>query len=289
MMRDVYDYYGISRQAASQACQRLSDQLALELTLTELVRDIREDHPRMGLRKIYHKLKPLPIGRDRFEELMMLEKLFVTRVRLGWKTTVAQRYLKYPNLLDGQVLTGPHQAWVTDISYFSLPSRFAYLIVIMDVYTRVILSAHASLSLKGEQNLLALQPALEASVGERGERRTIHHSDRGSQYIDTDYLDALEKARMDISMCTVPQENAYVERVIGTLKNEYLQHLGIRTLDDLRTALARTVFLYNEDRPHSSLPQWRTPKAFSEMVLALPAAERPPMRIHQYSDVQGGA
>jgi transposase InsO family protein len=282
-MNTVYDYFGITRQAASQACRRLEEREALTAEFIALVRDVRIEHPRMGLRKIYHMLKPLPVGRDRFEALMRNEQLAAKRFRPAWKTTIPQDEIRRTNLLDGRVLTGPHQAWVTDISYFALPGRFAYIIVIMDVYTRVILSAHASLSLDGEQNLIALKHALRITVEERGRIITIHHSDRGTQYIYKAYLDALRKARMRISMCAAPQQNAYVERVFGTLKHEYLYHLSITSLETLRRELARTVKLYNEKRPHSSLPDALPPRAYYEMVQALPARERPKLRIHPYA------
>lgn len=283
-MQELYQYYGISRQGFAQAAKRYRETEHLTVVLGQVVRDIRIDHPRMGLRKIYHRMQPLPIGRDRFERVMSDFQLQVRTAVPAWKTTLTQRLLYFPNRIAGLTVTHMHQVWVTDITYFWLPGRFAYIVVIEDVYTRLILAAVASRSLRAESNIAALTIALEATAQERIDIETIHHSDRGGQYIDKEYLKLLKKEHMQPSMCIEAYENGYVERVIGTLKHEYLLHRHIQTFDQLVEELERTVILYNTERPHRSLPNMMTPAVFKQWVADLPKDQRPVVEIYDSSD-----
>lgn len=280
MLKHVYAYFHMSRQAFAQARKRYENMLRIEMVLRDIVVEVRSDHPKMGLRKIYRFMAPMPIGRDRFEQLMSDHRLQVRRTPPAWKTTLTQRLLYFPNLVAGLCVIRMHQVWVTDITYFKLAQRFAYIVVIQDVYTRQILVAVASLTLRAESNIKALNLALAATELQRKGIQTIHHSDRGSQYIDRDYLDLLAQAQMRPSMCMAAYENAYVERVIGTLKNEYLHHRGIRTIEHLVVELQRTVILYNSERPHRAHPKQMTPSEFAGYITGIPEEERPELKIY---------
>ena len=236
-MTALYAFFEITRQAAFQAWDRQRQQMALVATITSLVHAIRLDHPRMGLRKIYTMLEPLPIGRDKFELLMCDHGLSVHHVRRPWVTTHAQHVIYHPNLLSGLTINGIHQAWVTDLTYFRLGERFVYLVFILDVYTRLILAAVASRSMHAEANIKALEGAILRAGDERKGRQTIHHCDFGSQYIDTEYCQLLKEHDFTPSMCEFAYENPYVERVQGTIKNEYLYPRGITTFEELTRVL----------------------------------------------------
>lgn len=279
-MTALYAFFGITRQGVFAAWKRQAQYQTLALELGELVHQIRQDHPRMGLRKIHTMLSPLPVGRDRFEALMRDQGLGRKRVRKPWVTTHPQRHVYFPNLVAGRILTDVHQVWVTDITYFALPDRFAYIITIEDVYTRLIVSAVASLTLRAEANILALKRAVAATDSERGARWTIHHSDRGGQYIDTDYLNLLKRHHFHPSMCTYAWENPYVERIQGTIKNQYLYHRSINTIQELQRELKRTVHLYNTCRPHDSLPEKMPPRIFAQTLATIPHTERPVLEIY---------
>ncbi len=276
-MSRLYAHIGVSKQAAFRAWRRQQRRRVSEAMVVDLVRCVRGDHPHMGLRKIHRMLCNPAMGRDRFEAAMKRQGLQVHPQRSATRTTHSQRRLRFPNLLKGLVLTDMHQLWVTDITYIRLLERFAYLVTILDVYTRRILAAVAHLTLQAEANVLALQQALRRTRHERGGFPLIHHSDYGSQYIDEKYLALLRSQNFQISMCEEAWENPYVERVQGTLKNEYLVPGTIRTLQELRRRLPRAVELYNGERPHQSLPKWMTPNAFAIWIRQIPSCERPVM------------
>jgi transposase InsO family protein len=83
----------------------------------------------------------------------------------------------------------------------------------------------------------------------------IHHSDRGVQYCSYSYVNLLKKSNISISMTQSgdPLENALAERVNGIIKEEYLINCQYTTLEDARKQLAQAVWLYNNERPHSSI------------------------------------
>ncbi len=279
-MTALYPYFGITRQGAYAAWRREEEHATVLAMVAELVHAIRADHPRMGLRKIYTMLAPLPIGRDAFERSMAAYGLSIHRVSRPWVTTQAQRLVRFPNLLAGLVINDMHQAWATDITYFLIDTRFVYLVFLLDVYTRVILGAVASRTMRAEANIEALEQALVIGGAARARYQTIHHSDRGGQYIDTEYSAILRAHRLRPSMCTHAYENAYAERVNGIIKNEYLYPRNIRTFDALPDALAEAVHAYNTSRPHWSLPRAQAPAVFANSLRTMAEEDRPLLHLY---------
>ena len=83
----------------------------------------------------------------------------------------------------------------------------------------------------------------------------IHHSDRGVQYASNDYIKLLREYGIVPSMteCGNPKDNAVAERVNNTLKNELFMGLSFVSLHEVKEALERAVYFYNNLRPHGSI------------------------------------
>ena len=90
----------------------------------------------------------------------------------------------------------------------------------------------------------------------------------------------LASANIQISMAETCIENGYAERVIGTLKNDYLRLYNIRTLQQLRTILARIVTLYN-NCPHGELGKL-SPLAFEKYISGKSKQEYPVMQLFDF-------
>ncbi len=181
---------------------------------------MREEHPGCGLAKIYENLRPDFIGRDKFVDLFMDLGYRIRRVKNYVRTTIPT-HLKYPNLIEGMYVYGPTQVWQSDITYIYINNRFYYIVFIIDVYTRNIVGYRVSDSLRAIANIKALKMALnKLKTKPNG---LIHHSDRGSQYVDKGYVKLLKESGIKISMGMRAQDNAYAERINGTIKNEYLK------------------------------------------------------------------
>ena len=266
-MKQFYELLGISKQAHHQHNQRQRDQRAFESRLLTVVADIRRDHPCMGARIIYQKLRPAGIGRDRFEQLLFANGLRVKRKKNFRRTTYAQSLYNFPNRINGLELTRPNQVWQTDITYFEVGHRFYFLSLIIDIYTRKLIGYAASDNMRVEANLKALKMALRQTK-QYGYKNLIHHSDRGKQFIEANYLKTLMVNEITPSHAYCAMENAYAERINGIIKNDYLKHFNIKSFQKLKAKLKQTVKLYNEQRPHQQLPGRLSPTDFEKSGIA---------------------
>lgn len=169
----------------------------------------------------------------------------------------------YPNLVKGLRIERPDQVWVADATYIRVGSRFAYLALAMDAFTREILGWSLQFALGLGLALAALDMALA-----RGRHPEIHHSDRDCGYAARAYAARLEPfgTRMSMSRAGEPEENGYAERLNRTVKEEEVRLSEYETLDEARESISAFVGYYNGMRIHSSLG-WLTPsEAFEEWM-----------------------
>lgn len=250
--------YGVSRQGFYQRCGRQRQQATRAEQILVEVRAERTRLPRLGTRKLLHKIGPrlrangLACGRDALFTLLRGQQLLVPRKRSFTKTTDSHhRFHKHPNLVkDAPKPTAPHQLYVSDITYLPTRQGTVYLSLVTDAFSRKIVGAHVHSSLHTTGCLVALQQA----VRQAKTRGVVHHSDRGSQYCSDAYQLALGQAQWRCSMTDGYDcyQNALAERVNGILKDEFLFLLP----DDLaqaRLLVKQAIYLYNEERPHLSL------------------------------------
>ena len=279
-MSEVYTISGISRQAYHQAVFRAAINTVFLQRLKDVVLAVRKDYPRISARKIHFKLNLAGVvGINKFEQFLSEQGLTVKKHRSIIKTTRAGQNT-YPNLVNGLRLDNINQLWVSDITYFITSDAVFYIVLILDVYSRRILGYSAS------DNLLALnnQNALQMCFLVREQcfyHNLIHHSDKGSQFGSKDYLAMIDEAGIKVSMANNCLENPYAERVIGTIKNDFLINHNITTLLQLKKALARSVRLYN-DCPHGELGM-KSPLEFEELLGKIPRKKYPKMQLYDFS------
>ena len=108
----------------------------------------------------------------------------------------------------------------------------------------------------------------------------ILHSDLGSQYISQMHRSLVAQHGMIQSMCKIPQENAYAERVQHTIKNSYLCY-EILEGQDLNKVAQQIMRKYNCEKPHSQLNNMN-PVAFEKYVENLPLKARPKELIYKW-------
>jgi transposase InsO family protein len=227
--------------------------------VVKLVQEIRRYQPNIGGKKLYKLLKPElaqlqgSIGRDRFFDILRKHRYLVKRRKKYVSTTDSyHRFHKYKNRLKEKALTGPNQAYLSDITYLRTRRGFVYLFLQTDAYSRMITGWSLSDNLSIEGAVKALRMTLKQCADPKD---VIHHSDRGIQYCSGDYVKVLRKNKMLISMTEENHcyENAIAERVNGILKQEFLLD---ETFTDKRSALKavkEAILIYNTRRPHWSL------------------------------------
>lgn len=160
-----------------------------------------------------------------------------------------------PNVLKlVQEPSAPNQVWVTDITYLETREGWLYLAAILDVFSRRIVGWACAPTLATPLVLAAWRHAAARRQPPPG---LLHHSDRGGQYVDSEYLRELERQGIARSMSRAGNcyDNATMESFWSTLKTE----TGLATtVSTTRRDAELAVFdyietFYNPTRRHSSL------------------------------------
>ncbi len=167
----------------------------------------------------------------------------------------------YPYLLKGLDVYCPNQVWATDITYIKMPIGFAYLVAIIDVYSRYIIAWRLSNTMDTHFCLEMLDEALSCACPE------ILNTDQGSQFTSSDWIERVQRAGVKVSMDGKGRwiDNVIIERFWRTLKHE---HVLLHSFDDLRQArrsIGNFITLYNHRRLHQSLG-YRTPAEVYRLV-----------------------
>jgi putative transposase len=208
--------------------------------------------PCYGSRKMAEKMG---IDRKRAQRLMRLMGLeaIYPKPRLSENSS---EHRIYPYLLRNVKIVRPNQVWSSDITYVPMPQGWMYLTVVLDWFSRYVLSWRLSNTLDGQFCLEALEEALHGGTPE------IFNTDQGVQYTAQAFTGRLEMAGVAVSMDGRGRwmDNVFVERLWRTVKYEHLYLHDYATPRALQAGLADYFPDYNEERIHASL-EYRTPWA----------------------------
>lgn len=264
-LNQMYKVAGMSKQAFHKHLNRYNCRKEEQAHLLPIIYQIRADHPTMCCRYMYHMIQPKYLGRDRFEDLCRNHGLMNKVSKSRRRTTDSSGVIRFDNLLEHTILTRINQAWSSDITYFQLGQSFFYLTFILDCYSRRIIGHQTSHRLLTTSTTL---PALDLALKTR--RHTIppeliFHSDGGGQYYEAQFLNLTAQYKMKNSMCKYAYQNDKAERINGIIKNNYLRHWNIKNETQLARSVDRAVYLYNYQKPHSSL-EMMTPIQYEDML-----------------------
>ena len=178
------------------------------------------------------------------------------------KTTDSRHRLGYNEnlILDLKELDATNRLWVGDISYVPVETLpFAYLAVLMDRYSRMIVGWQLRTDMTDQLVIDALHQAIRSRKPELG---LIHHSDRGGQYASKKYRAMLLRANIKQSMSRADEcyDNAFMESCFGTIKNE-MQMTEYKNYDTARSEIQRYIAYYNFQRKHSAI-NYQSPSQF---------------------------
>ena len=258
---------GLSKQAYyKRSIQTVQDELETQIVL-EMIKQVRYKMPRLGGRKLLYKLHDkltkagMEFGRDAFFNFLRLHRLLVKPRKRYCVTTLSSHWLhKYNNLVQGLEIIRINQVWACDITYIETGEGFLFLYLITDAYSKKIIGYNLSNNLKAESAVVALKMAMKQTKNHIG---IIHHSDRGIQYCCHEYTSILKDHQMEISMTepNSPTQNAIAERVNGILKTEWIYDRIFTTNNQAKKDISEIIYLYNNDRPHSSCSMLTPEKA----------------------------
>jgi len=155
----------------------------------------------------------------------------------------------YPYLLRDVAVTRPNQVWATDITYIPMAHGFAYLVAIVDWFSRRVLAWRLSITMTADFCVEALEEAL-ARFG----KPDIFNTDQGSQFTSEAFTGVLQRAEIAISMDGrgAWRDNVFVERLWRSIKYEEVYLHAYGSVPEARAGLGRYLGFYNSGRPHSS-------------------------------------
>ena len=156
----------------------------------------------------------------------------------------------YPYLLRGMDVTRPNQVWAMDITYIPMAKGFVYLAVVLDWFSRRVLSWRVSIMMEASFCIETLQDALTAHG-----RPEIFNTDQGSQFTCPAFTDVLIANDIKISMDGKGawRDNVFVERLWRSVKYEEVYLHAYDKVSQARASIGRYLDFYNRRRPHSSL------------------------------------
>ena len=244
------------------------DQAISDANLIEAIQAIRIDlGPQTGYRTLQEYLlreHGIKMGERRLRNFLRKHSLQAKHKKKFVRTTMSNHdELVHPNLLPEMEVTDINQVWVADLTYIRVMTGFVYLAAILDVYSRKVIGWSIGVSLDRKLTMAALKMAIEKRKPPKG---TIHHSDRGVQYLCREYVELLEKHGFHVSCSRKgnPYDNAFAESFFKTLKVSAVDLRKYRDIWDVLDHVPEFLDdVYNERRVHSSL-DYLSPNEFEE-------------------------
>lgn len=228
---------------------------------------VADRHPRFGYRRVHAMLVAdgWEVNVKRVERLWRREGLRVPPARSkqsGQKAIGADAHALWN-------LPSTHQGHVWSYDFMSLRTARGTglrILNVVDEYTRVCVGSHVGYSIGATE----VRRVLEGLFDRHGRPQLIR-SDNGREFIATGLLDWLRDQGVTPIQVQKgsPQQNGYIERFNGSMRDELLNRENFDSLTEARVVVANWVWHYNHERPHSGLGM-RTPAAYAAYIAGLP-------------------
>lgn len=222
-----------------------------DLKLMRLIDEIHLNRPFLGSRRITDALHVLghDVNHKRVYRLMrqMGVQAVYPKASLSKRNT---QHKVYPYLLRNLEINRSNQVWATDITYIPMSKGFVYLTVVMDGYSRKILSWRLSNSLDSSFCVDALEESLY-----RYGKPDIFNTDQGSQYTSEAFTKVLKAKDIRISMDGKGawRDNVFVERLWRSVKYEEVYLNAYESMRHAKQRLNHWIDFYNHERKHQTL------------------------------------
>nr|WP_213845923.1 IS3 family transposase [Escherichia coli] len=215
----------------------------------EILRVYDGNHQVYGVRKVWRQLLREGIRVARCTVARLMAVMGLAGVLRGKKvrTTVSRKAVAAGDRVNRQfVAERPDQLWVADFTYVSTWQGFVYVAFIIDVFAGYIVGWRVSSSMETTFVLDALEQALWA----RRPSGTVHHSDKGSQYVSLAYTQRLKEAGLLASTGSTGDsyDNAMAESINGLYKAEVIHRKSWKNRAEVELATLTWVDWYNNRR-----------------------------------------
>ena len=239
-----------------------------DLQLMRRIDELHLKHPYYGARRLAQQLRRDGYQVGRLHVTTLMRRMGIRALYRQPRTSQPARLSTiYPYLLQGLTVSRCNQVWSSDITYLPMAHGFLYLVAILDVASRKVLSFRLSNTLSTDFCVDALQEALTKYGAPE-----IFNTDQGAQFTSGPWLKALQDAGVKISMDGKGRwiDNVFIERLWRTVKYEEVYLHAYRDGREARKRLTCYFDFYNRERLHQAL-DYRTP---DEVYFSVESFER---------------
>jgi putative transposase len=243
---------------------------AADLALMRRIDELHLEFPFAGSRMLRGLLSADGCRSGRRHVKTLMKRMGIEALYRRPRTTKPEPGHKiYPYLLRGVEITQPNQVWAMDITYIPMARGFVYLAVVLDWFSRRVLSWRLSITMEAAFCVETLQDALA-----RHGKPDIFNTDQGSQFTGSAFTGVLANNGIAISMDGKGawRDNVFVERLWRSVKYEEVYLRAYDSVSEARASIGRYFDFYNRRRPHSSLDDMTPDHAyFTALPLRLAA------------------
>ena len=252
---------GVSRSSVYYQREPIAEE---DLAVMRLLDEMHLARPFLGSRRLVDELhvRGYRVNRKRVQRLMQLIGIEATYPKPR-TSTPNKAHEVYPYLLRDLVPERANQVWVSDITYVPMARGFCYLVAIMDLYSRKILSWQLSNTLDSRFCVQALEEA-----SRKYGKPAIFNTDQGAQFSARAFTSVLEQHALQISMDGKGRwiDNVFIERLWRSLKYEEVYLYAYSDLRQARQGIKRYIRYYNYERRHSSLDKQTPHEVYASSV-----------------------
>ena len=221
-----------------------------DLKLMRRIDALHLAQPFYGARKLARRLRREGCEVGRLHVTTLMRTMGIDAIYRKPRTSIAAREaFIYPYLLGGLTIDQPNQVWASDITYVPMAHGFLYLVAILDVASRKVLSFRLSNTLTTDFCAAALQDAIQ-----RFGTPDIVNTDQGSQFTSAEWTGVLKAADIRISMDGKGRwiDNVFIERLWRSVKYENIYLHAYENGREVQAGLTRYFDFYNRERAHQS-------------------------------------
>lgn len=231
--------------------------------LRPIIRDIHDEYNQtLGSAKIAAILKERGYPIDKKTVARLMSEMGLYSIRNGAKKTYVkeQRKQRIDLLNRDFTANSPNNVWISDVTQFNVKRCKFYICVIIDVFSRKVVSYHISGKNSTQLAKTTFKKAYETRCPEEG---LLFHTDNGSNYISNTFMEYLKKlgVTQSFSKAHTPYDNSVCESFFANMKREELYRYKYSSVTDFKKRVGEYIDFYNAKRPHAAL-QYKTPDKY---------------------------
>ena len=244
---------GLNRSGVYYTPRPVSEE---DLTLMHRIDELHLKHPFYGARRLAKQLVRDGFEVGRVHVATLMRRMGIEAIYRRPRTSIPARdSLICPYLLGGLTIDRANQVWASDLTYLPMAHGFLYLVAILDVVSRKVLSFRVSNTMRPDFCVEALQEAI-ARFG----APEIMNTDQGAQFTSAAWTDVLKTEDTCISMDGKGRwiDNVFIERLWRSVKYENVYLHAYENGREVQAGLTRYFDFYNRERLHQS-HEYQTP------------------------------